>query len=192
MELIFIRHGQGEHTMDMPKSLQHCDPALTSLGRDQARLLKDQFLLNEKDIIIISPTRRTLETALIFCGNSNCRMVVSPLVSPRMFPIHPHKKTLPCDRILELDRIKNEYPDLEYDDKGNSMELWEIGINTMDERTFEILARGFLSKCKTVDNGRVFIVSHDGTITSYHQLITGGILSREDFPKETEWIQFRY
>ncbi|MDN4609238.1 phosphoglycerate mutase family protein [Sporosarcina highlanderae] len=115
MNLIMIRHGQGEHTLDLPRSLQHRDPSLTPLGIEQARKLKAQFQLIEGDVIFISPIRRTLETSTIFSEGVNCRKIVSPLVSPRMFPILPYKKTLHCDKILALESIKNEYPTFELD-----------------------------------------------------------------------------
>ncbi|WP_394189109.1 histidine phosphatase family protein [Paenisporosarcina quisquiliarum] len=190
MDLIFIRHGQGEHTLDMPRSLQNKNPPLTSIGIEQARLLKSQFQLIDDDVIIISPIRRTLDTAIILSENINCRKIVSPLVSPRMFPILPHKKTLPCDKILDLEKIRTEYPTFELDLDSTS-KLWSDGINTMAEQTFEELALSFLRKCKQLNRERIYIISHDGTITSYRQLITGKVLSREDFPRETGWFQLR-
>jgi broad specificity phosphatase PhoE len=65
VELIFIRHGQGEHTLNLPDSLQIQDPSLTKEGVYQAQSLQSEITLNEKDIVIISPVRRTLETANI-------------------------------------------------------------------------------------------------------------------------------
>ncbi|MCM3711764.1 histidine phosphatase family protein [Sporosarcina luteola] len=188
MDLIMIRHGQGEHTLDLPRSLQYSDPSLTSLGIEQARKLKAQFPLIEEDVIFISPVRRNLETAVIFSENVNCRKIVSPLVSPRMFPILPYKKTLPCDKILALEKIKNEFPTFELDLECPA-ELWSNGINTIAEQTFEDLAGSFILKCRQLKKDRVYVISHDGTITSYRQVITGQLLSREDFPSETGWFQ---
>ncbi|WHT47399.1 histidine phosphatase family protein [Sporosarcina thermotolerans] len=188
MDLIMIRHGQGEHTLDLPRSLQHNDPSLTALGIEQARKLKAQFPLVEDDVIFISPVSRTLETAAIFSENVNCRKIVSPLISPRMFPILPNKKTLPCDKILTLKKIKKDYPTFELD-MESSAELWNDGINTMLDQVFEELARIFILKCRHLNKERVYVISHDGTITSYRQLITGQVLSREDFPSETGWFQ---
>lgn len=191
MDLIMIRHGQGEHTLDLPRSLQYSDPSLTSLGIEQARKLKAQFPLIEEDVIFISPVRRNLETAAIFSENVNCRKIVSPLVSPRMFPILPYKKTLPCDKTLALEKIKNEFPTFELDLECPA-ELWSNGINTMAEQTFEDLAGSFILKCRQLNKDRVYVISHDGTITSYRQVITGQLLSREDFPSETGWFQLSY
>lgn len=70
MKIIFIRHGQGEHTLSPPESLQMSDATLTEKGVQQAQQLKQTFPLTNKDIIIISPTRRTIETALIWAKKS--------------------------------------------------------------------------------------------------------------------------
>ena len=115
MELVFIRHGQGKHTLDLPRSLQLKDPSLTPKGVQQAELLRKQFPLSNNDIVFMSPIRRTLQTALVWSKNIDCRKIVSPFVSPRMFPILPGKKTLPCDEIMNLDIIKKDFPDFEID-----------------------------------------------------------------------------
>jgi broad specificity phosphatase PhoE len=73
VELIFIRHGQGEHTLDLPVSLQVADLRLTKDGISQEESLQTQFILTEKDILVISPIRRTLETAIIWSKDINCK-----------------------------------------------------------------------------------------------------------------------
>ncbi|ETT86769.1 histidine phosphatase family protein [Viridibacillus sp. FSL R5-0477] len=187
MELVFIRHGQGEHTLDVPKSLQIEDPALTSTGVEQAMLLRNQFPLTDEDVIIISPLRRTLETVFIWSENKNVRKIVSPLVSPRIFPIHSSMKTLPCDKIMDLEIIEQDYPTFEVDSKA-PIELWSDGINTLTEQQFTNLAEKFISDCKKLHKEKIYIVSHDGTITSYRQMLSGQMLTRNDFPKETGWF----
>ncbi|WP_339195881.1 hypothetical protein MKY27_14020 [Solibacillus sp. FSL R5-0449] len=44
MELVFIRHGEGEHTLDIPNSLHIENPSLTAKGIEQAKLLKIKFI----------------------------------------------------------------------------------------------------------------------------------------------------
>ncbi|WP_340372122.1 histidine phosphatase family protein [Peribacillus sp. FSL E2-0218] len=188
MELVFIRHGQGEHTLDIPSSLQIEDPSLTNKGVEQAKLLRNQIPLTNKDIIIISPIRRTLETALIWSENIDCRKIVSPLVSPRMFPIRPEWETFPCDRIIDLEIIKNVYPTFEIDSKV-PLNIWSDGINTFPENQFIKLAEEFIVNCKQLQKEKIYIVSHDGTITSYRQMISGQSLTRKDFLLETDWFQ---
>jgi hypothetical protein len=71
-------------------------------------------------------------------------------------------------------------------------EWWEKGMNTLPDTEFQILAKDFLEWCKSFWNHRIYIVSHDGTITSYRQFITGRELSRKDFPKETWFLKVQY
>ncbi|GKV56984.1 histidine phosphatase family protein [Sporosarcina sp. NCCP-2222] len=184
MELLFIRHGQGEHTLDIPDSFQIKNPSLTSKGVNQAKLLRNKFLLTEDDVILISPLKRTIETALIWSENVECRKIVTPKVGPRIFPTRPDGKTLPCDEIIDFATLKSEYPDLELDSDATA-NLWRGGINTLPEHEFDSVARDLSEELRSLKRKRVFIVSHDGTITAYRQFITGGRLSRKDFLDET-------
>lgn len=65
MNMIFIRHGQGEHTLNPPESLKIVDPSLTSKGIDQSNRLIDRFPITTDDIIIVSPTRSTFKQLYI-------------------------------------------------------------------------------------------------------------------------------
>lgn len=188
MEIIFIRHGQGEHTLDIPKTLQIENPSLTTNGLEQAKLLRNTFPLSHDDIIFISPLRRTLQTAQIWSEKISCRKIVSPLVSPRMFPLFPNKNTLPCDILLDVEKIKNEFPNFEIDGDV-SLDLWINGINILPEKEFINMGKEFLGACKCLQKEKIYVVSHDGTITSYRQLISGQKLSRSDFPSETGWFR---
>lgn len=66
---------------------------------------------------------------------------------------------------------------------------WSKGINKLPEAEFKVIAEGFLKWCKEIRNKRIYIVSHDGTITTYRQLFTGKELTRNDFPKEIGFIE---
>ncbi len=43
MEIILIRHGQGEHNLNDPESLNITHPRLTTKGKDQVRELTSLF-----------------------------------------------------------------------------------------------------------------------------------------------------
>lgn len=105
-----------------------------------------------------------------------------------MFPILPDKNTLPCDKILDLQTIKKNYPTFEID-MNVTLDLWSNGINVMPESKFIKIAEKFISNCKLLQKDRIYLVSHDGTITSYRQLISGQSLTRKDFPQETGWFK---
>ncbi|UOQ42602.1 histidine phosphatase family protein [Halobacillus salinarum] len=86
MELNLVRHGEGEHTSNVPASLHKKDPHLTSAGKKEAEKLRHLYSLEEGDLLLASPLTRTLETASIWTKGSDCRRVTTPLVGPRMFP----------------------------------------------------------------------------------------------------------
>nr|WP_285851285.1 histidine phosphatase family protein [Sporosarcina aquimarina] len=188
--MIFIRHGQGEHTLDIPNSLYLKNPSLTAKGINQAELLRKKFLITDEDILFISPIRRTIETALIWTKNMDCRKIVSPLVSPRIFPTRTNAETLPCDELIDLEIIKSDYPNLELDTNVATY-LWHEGINTMPDREYNKIAHEFIASLKLLKSNKIYIVSHDGTITAYRQFISGCSLSREDFLDETGWFEIK-
>lgn len=185
MELIFVRHGQGEHTLNLPESLQMSNPPLTTQGKIQAKKLQSALPLTPEDVLIVSPTLRTFQTALIWSENIECDRVVHPLVAPRIFPTRLAATTLPCDELLDLERLHYEFPDFVLaPDLASS--LWSTGINVIAEDEFNLLTEEFIGFCRSFKRERIYIVTHDGTITSYRQKISSQQLTREDFLKETE------
>ena len=191
MELIFVRHGQGTHTEQLPASLQLSDPPLTIVGIHQAEKLRTLLPLHEEDVLIVSPTRRTLQTADIWSEHVNCRKIVHPLLGPRIFPLRPDATTLPCDALVDLAYLDRNFPSFEIS-ANLQPQLWQEGINLMPASEFVVLADQFIKYCKTLHHQKVHLVSHDGTITSYRQMISGQNLSRQDFLQETEWIGLTY
>ncbi|WP_099159591.1 histidine phosphatase family protein [Virgibacillus ndiopensis] len=190
MDLIFIRHGQGQHTLEPPNSLHIKDPSLTNEGIDQAKLLRKNIPLSDTDLVVISPIRRTLQTAFIWSEGIRCKKIVSPMVSPRMFPQKKEWKTLPCDVIMDRKEIKNEFPDFIIE-KNSTNDLWIQGINSTSEDEFKTIGKRFIQWCKLQSKEKIYVVSHDGTITSYRQLLSNQTFTRKDFPKEAGWVNLR-
>ncbi|WP_237417452.1 histidine phosphatase family protein [Halobacillus litoralis] len=110
MELVFVRHGEGEHT-EKPDRLHNLHPELTIRGENQARKLQETWPLVSEDFLIVSPTVRTLQTAAHWSEGIPCRVMVNPAVGPRMFPQKKEWEILPCDQILTKDRVAGEFPD---------------------------------------------------------------------------------
>ena len=191
MELIFIRHGKGQHTLDTPNSLHMKNPSLTKEGKEQAYLLRDSFPLDSDDTVIISPTQRTLETAQIWMGTAKVNTIVSPVVSPRMFPQKQEWRTLTCDLMMNRENIEKVFPTFTLDHHCPD-ELWKEGINTLPEKEFKSIGEAFLNWCKKEGKGNMYVVSHDGTITSYRQLTSERLLTRDDFPKDAGWVRVQY
>ncbi|SMF79479.1 Broad specificity phosphatase PhoE [Paenibacillus uliginis N3/975] len=181
MELVFIRHGQGEHNLNVPDRLNIEHPSLTAKGEIQVRQLKAKFNFNYEDLFIISPTIRTIETANILTENLDQPIkYISPLVGPRMFPQNPKWSRLKCDEHLPIERIEKEYHEFVVIDAANQ-EVWIDGINDKEEKLFKKLGDGFITWIKAQGNSRVFIIAHDGTINSYRQLLGEKGLTRTDF-----------
>lgn len=184
MKLIFVRHGEGEHTKDSPSSLQVPHPPLTDEGRNQAKLLQCNVPLQETDILIASPTIRTLQTATIWSAKVACQKIVHPYVSPRIFPYREGATTLPCDHIVDQGRIKKLFSNFSIE-KSTNKQLWTEGINTISENSFQQIVEEFLLWCYELGAERICIVSHDGTITAYRQYLQKVVLTRADFLQET-------
>ncbi|HDR7708972.1 histidine phosphatase family protein [Bacillus cereus] len=184
MKIVFVRHGEGEHTTDLPESLQVFDPPLTRVGKAQAKLLQRDVPLQETDILIASPTLRTLQTAAIWSEKVACQKIVHPYASPRIFPYREGAKTLPCDHIVDQGVITNLLPHFSIE-KSTNKQLWTEGINTISENRFQQIVDEFLLWCCELGAERICIVSHDGTITAYRQYLQKVVLTRSDFLQET-------
>ncbi|MFD1030611.1 histidine phosphatase family protein [Metaplanococcus flavidus] len=183
--MIFIRHGQGEHTLNLPESLHLSHPSLTIKGMNQAKNLRSTLPLTSEDVLIVSPTLRTLQTAAIWSENMECKRVVHPLVSPRIFPARSDAATLPCDESLDPARLQDEFTSF-VPPPNLAASLWTTGINVLSEDKFNLLAEEFIDYCRNLQSEKIHIVTHDGTITSYRQKISGCRFTREDFLQETE------
>lgn len=176
MELVFIRHGHGEHLKDYPHQLNTLHPGLTVYGVHQVIELRKHLVFSEDDLIVVSPTKRTIQTAEILMQSN--KFSVSPCIGPRMFPLLPEQAELLCDRIYNLTEIEATHGGIETVDLG--LNLWDHGINRIDYGVFEQIAGKFLSWCSQRAK-RTFIVSHDGTITNYRCYLGEKDLTRADF-----------
>jgi len=185
-ELVFIRHGQGAHNLDVPDRLNIRHPNLTAKGRGQVSELRNQLNVRQSDIFIVSPTVRTIETALLLTERlAQPGLWVHPLAGPRMFPFDLKMPTSGCDIPLPLAELEKKYPNLMLLELGESDGLhWEHGINRIDQAAFRQTGQSLLDWIGKQDKDRAFIISHDGTITCYRELLGQQGLTRADFPGE--------
>ncbi|MBE9914201.1 histidine phosphatase family protein [Paenibacillus donghaensis] len=176
MEFIFIRHGHGEHLLDYPNQLNTSHPGLTEYGKMQVHQLREQITFSADDLILVSPTKRTIETAMILTDNIN--FIITPLVGPRMFPQSAGAPFLNCDQIYSKVEIKDLYGNVMILDLN--LNCWENGINKIDQDIFEEYARQLIDWIEDKYK-RIFVISHDGTITNYRIILGEEGLSRNDF-----------
>ncbi|UOK65070.1 phosphoglycerate mutase family protein [Paenibacillus sp. CF095] len=176
MDITFIRHGHGEHLKDYPNQLNCLHPGLTELGKSQVIALREQVVFAPEDVILVSPTKRTIETAQLLIPNKNL-VFLSPLVGPRMFPQSPVVPFV-CDQTYSKEELSHQYTDLRMVELG--LDCWEESINQMDARRFKILAEQLLEWCRQ-QSGNTFIISHDGTISNYRMVLGEEGVTKSDF-----------
>eukprot|EP00811_Abedinium_folium_P032662 NODE_5690_length_1743_cov_7.766708.p1 GENE.NODE_5690_length_1743_cov_7.766708~~NODE_5690_length_1743_cov_7.766708.p1 ORF type:complete len:456 (+),score=100.48 NODE_5690_length_1743_cov_7.766708:118-1485(+) len=80
--VVLVRHGEGRHNATGRCSM--VDPELTERGVAQARALKGNAALDGCDLLVVSPLRRAVQTAVaIFGEQPPCRVVLTALHSER-------------------------------------------------------------------------------------------------------------
>jgi len=110
--LVLIRHAQALHNVDKDYTLH--DPDLSELGRQQCQSLKAHLLPRiptELDVglILVSPMRRTIQTALLALG---------PLIESGV-PIVAHagwqeNSDKPCDTGTPIPALQAEFPQIDF------------------------------------------------------------------------------
>ncbi|MCQ4088389.1 histidine phosphatase family protein [Saccharibacillus sp. JS10] len=176
MELIFIRHGHGEHLSNYPHRLHTLHPGLTQQGKDQVQELRQRIEIGPQDVILVSPMKRTIDTALKLTNEH--RFIVTPFVGPRMFPQNPEYTELLCDQIYTEQEVLASYSNIALLDFDT--ECWKTGINKIPQAQFEVYATQLLNWIRSRYE-KAFIISHDGTITKYRTVLGETDLTRDDF-----------
>ncbi|WP_342554957.1 histidine phosphatase family protein [Paenibacillus sp. FSL R7-0652] len=188
MDITFIRHGHAEHLLNYPNELNRVHPGLTEQGKRQITALRKTIKVETGDPVIVSPTKRTLETAQLLTTSEHSRVMISPLVGPRMFPQDPTFAPLRCDQIYTRRELGTLYSEMQVLHVGRNE--WKESINQMAAQRFTRLAEQLLDWCRK-QNGHTFIVSHDGTITNYRVLLGEQGLTRDDFLGEAGYCTVR-
>ncbi|KAI1819013.1 phosphoglycerate mutase-like protein [Xylaria intraflava] len=109
--LILIRHAQAEHNVAQDYSLH--DPGITELGRQQCAELRDSLiadsLAQQAELIITSPMRRTLQTALCTVD-----WLVEKGVKIEADADWQENSAKPCDVGHAVSKLAKEFPGIDY------------------------------------------------------------------------------
>jgi hypothetical protein len=97
-----------------------------------------------------------------------------------MFPLHPEQHTLLCDYIMSAKSVKKQFPEFSVV-HDHYWGLSNEGINRAEPDLFESVTEQFLAWALERRVPRLFVISHDGTITHYRERLTGESLRREHF-----------
>jgi len=103
-----LRHAQAEHNVDpSPETYKkYRDPVLTELGRSQATALRNSFT-QIPDLMVVSPLRRTLQTALLGLIGPDIPVVLNADVQ--------ETAGWPCDTGSDIDVLKESFADTNLD-----------------------------------------------------------------------------
>lgn len=135
--LYCIRHGQALHNVlykkygsDIFLNLEYKDTLLTPLGHEQSiNLSKTWKNLNEIQLVVVSPLKRTLQTAQNIFNNKDVPMIA--LDYCREFPLGLHT----CNKRSSKDELSILYPNVDFSNlQTNYDELWFPNrLETKDE-----------------------------------------------------------
>ena len=135
--LYCIRHGQALHNVlykkygsDIFLNLEYKDTLLTPLGYEQSiNLSKTWKNLNEIQLVIVSPLKRTLQTAQNIFNNKDVPMLAFDYC--REFPLGLHT----CNKRSSKDELNILYPNVDFSNlQTNYDELWFPNrLETKDE-----------------------------------------------------------
>lgn len=103
--LYCVRHAQGFHNVTVANHNMH-DPLLTPLGEEQCQILQKEFPYSDKiDLIVASPLRRTIQTALFSFGD----VIKSKGLTIIALPEVQETSDLPCDTGSSPEDLQREF-----------------------------------------------------------------------------------
>lgn len=133
-----IRHGEGFHNLNQENRQIH-DPSLTDKGREQCRASCKAFPFHGNvELILVSPLRRTIQTALLVLEPEFAKGMCALAV-----PDAQEVSADPCGRGSGPDEIEKEFPnrvDFRRVKEGwNSKDgRWEVVNESLEQRTRDL------------------------------------------------------
>jgi broad specificity phosphatase PhoE len=153
--MILIRHGQSEWNAVFNRTRVDpgiSDPPLTDIGRQQARVAAEMLGKRGFTRLMVSPYRRTLETAAIIATELSVPMVIEPLVRERA--------AYSCDVGTARSHLASAWPHLRFDHLD---EVWWPPEESEDE--LALRCTKFRHLMRSVEDWRhVAVISHWGFI----------------------------
>jgi len=162
--LYFIRHAQAEHNpvvdkygKDILTDWKYFDAKLTNKGIEQRKdILKEKELLEEVDIIFVSPLHRTLETSEILYD------LEKPIVALEI--VRERVGVRPCDKRKSITTQKLRFPKIDFSlCKDDEDKLWKLEHRETEEELKERIKK-FLEWVKKTQYKKIVIITHNGYI----------------------------
>lgn len=155
MIIFIIRHAQSEH--NITNNCNILDPSITEFGKQQA--LSVRGTIPDYDIILCSPSQRTLQTSSIIFNNE--KMYATDLLSEC-------NTGVPCNCRKDLETQKAQFPHVDIETYKVDPIPREITFDDIQKRCH--LIKEFL---KTLPYQKIVLVSHAHLIKSLVYCITG-------------------
>lgn len=158
-----IRHAQGYHNLSPENEHKYRDPDLTELGREQCRRLRDCFpYQDDVEFILVSPIRRTIQTALIGLEPA----IQKKGLKLRLVPRAQETSAKPSDTGSDLHTLRDEFGDCldseRMDDNWNkNVGEWKMDSESIERRVVEL--RKYIHG---LNYNQVVLVAHGGVCRS--------------------------
>jgi len=154
MNVYLIRHAQGYHNIKTinKENLKIMYPIISSLGHEQIKSLKGKIedLMNLIDLVIVSPTTRTLQTAVGAFDVNKYKFIAHESIREVL-----HN---PCDYRKKISELKNDFDCVDFSlvQEEDNLKLYETD-DLIYKRCDE-----FYKWLLTRKEKNIAIVSHNG------------------------------
>jgi broad specificity phosphatase PhoE len=154
--VILVRHGQSHFNVHFARTRRDPgirDPGLTELGREQAQAIAGALAERDLRRLVVSPYRRTLETAAIILERCSVPVAVEPMVRERCFFV--------CDLGTPASALTGTWPTFDF--AHLEEQWWPEPEETEDELLGR--CRSFhATMAETPDWRHVAVITHWGFI----------------------------
>eukprot|EP01117_Protostelium_nocturnum_P013705 TRINITY_DN5143_c0_g1_i2.p1 TRINITY_DN5143_c0_g1~~TRINITY_DN5143_c0_g1_i2.p1 ORF type:complete len:222 (+),score=81.59 TRINITY_DN5143_c0_g1_i2:207-872(+) len=151
--VFLCRHAEAQHNATLDYSIK--DPVLTPKGEEQAKNIDkaypNLFETGFLDLIVISPMRRTIQTALF----SFCKLGVPIVIHPEI----QEAGQCPCDTGSDVEVLQKEFPFLDF---SNVPQEWnsKSGFWSCEPQSLRKRAASFRKWLKSRKERNIAIVTH--------------------------------
>lgn len=163
--ILFMRHGQSEHNLDEPTSFNLKNPRLTIKGKQDTKNMRGY--IDDNSQFWVSPTVRTIETALLLHNNDKIKAV--DILAPRIYPHKKGKMNL-CDQMIFTSNEKGVSFINILDNKHP---------NDINDREFIKMFKSFVNNYIKDDQNNI-IITHDGVIATLLRYYRNVNLERDE------------
>ncbi|KAL3892790.1 MAG: hypothetical protein SGPRY_014783, partial [Prymnesium sp.] len=172
----FIRHGEGDHnviqrewrasaswdgvsepyTIDNDPSFTYLDPGLTPKGKSQAEALQPRASRLSTELLVTSPMRRAMQTALIAFSSASC----SPAVIATDL-CHEVGGKHTCDKRRAISELRAEFPGVDYSEILEEEDpLWLDGLTRESLENLSTRAARFAEWLMKRPEKEIAVASH--------------------------------